>query len=502
MPIQDLTVIQKEKLKALLAEAKARGIDIPDDVKDEFKGKKKVIQWSRFLDKDGYFIKSDGTFYNPLEIHKGFIESNALFVSLIGGRGVGKSSSGAQKVMRKVMEGKSGLIMNPDFENFKISTWQELKEWIPWRIVVSSHKHRRNPEWFPSQPFVMAFENGVEILCKGLRDPESARGPNVNWFWYDEGGRDDTGDGFRIAVPSVRIGDDPQIIVTGTPNGDDHWMSRLFIYKEVPEAVYEALEGMKKERKLIETFSGSTMENRSNLSDATFAFILSLYAEGNWLYEQEILGKVVKQGIGALGNPAWFDGKILYSAPLDVKGRVRYWDLAATEKKSTAKSRYVDPDETVGTKMSFKVQDDDLEFYVEDQVSGHWEYNSILDAIVETAAKDGQHVTIWLEQEPGAGGKNQIAAIAKHVGEELPGWKVEGHLPREIGDKVMRANIWFAEASQGRVYLVAGEWNEPFLRQLSSFPIGQHDDKIDSVSGARAVLAPIRRWKKIPFLKL
>jgi phage terminase large subunit-like protein len=64
----------------------------------------------------------------------------------------------------------------------------------------------------------------------------------------------------------------------------------------------------------------------------------------------------------------------------------------------------------------------------------------------------------------------------------------------------MRANTWFAEASQGRFYLVLGEWNRPFLKQLGGFPSFKHDDKIDSVSGARHCIAPIRTWKNITFL--
>jgi predicted phage terminase large subunit-like protein len=281
-----------------------------------------------------------------------------------------------------------------------------------------------------------------------------------------------------------------------------HWMSKLFVSKEIPDAVGEALAGISKERKLVETFTGSTMDNKENLSDSTMALILSLYEEGSWLYEQEILGRVVTQGSGALGNRHWFDGKVLYQKQESVRKRVRYWDLAATEKKAISQKRYVDPDETVGTLMSFKKLDDGtLEFYIEDQVCGHWEWDDILHNITETALNDGQYVEIWIEQEPGAGGKNQVAAIFNHIRDNLPGWgSVQGHNPRDLGDKVMRANHWFKEASNGNIYLVAGEWNEPFLKQLSSFPLVKHDDKVDSVSGARAVLAPFKKWKTIPFM--
>ena len=64
----------------------------------------------------------------------------------------------------------------------------------------------------------------------------------------------------------------------------------------------------------------------------------------------------------------------------------------------------------------------------------------------------------------------------------------------------MRANVWFAEAALGEVYLVQGNWNEGFLDQLASFPAGRHDDKIDSVSGARACVAPFKKWTRQGFL--
>jgi predicted phage terminase large subunit-like protein len=61
---------------------------------------------------------------------------------------------------------------------------------------------------------------------------------------------------------------------------------------------------------------------------------------------------------------------------------------------------------------------------------------------------------------------------------------------------------WFAKAAEGMVYLVKGSWNEYFLDELGSFPESRHDDMIDSVSGAFAVLNPQVNWKKIDFLHI
>jgi predicted phage terminase large subunit-like protein len=227
--------------------------------------------------------------------------------------------------------------------------------------------------------------------------------------------------------------------------------------------------------------------------------MLAAYPPG-WLREQELNGAFVDRG-SVLGDPSWFDDRIISAIPEDVSinRRIRFWDLAATEKKMGFGYRQAslnDPDETVGTLMSW---DGNESFYIEDQVGGYWEWDDIKKHILQTAKLDGPMVKIYLEQEPGAGGKNQVAALAEYIREELPNWPtVVGQKPE--GDKVMRANIWFAEASRKNFWMIRGAWNNGFLDQLGSFPIGRHDDKIDSVSGARLVIAPIARWKNIEFL--
>lgn len=497
-PVQTtLTPTEKQKVRKLLAEIQARNIDIPDEIKDEILGVRKNFPWPN------EFVKPDGRIFNPTPFQKGFLESNALFDAIIGGRGSGKTATASQMVLKKLKDGLPGAVMNPDFENFKISTWPELRDWIPWDHVIPKHRHRRNQEWFPQQPFIHVFDTGGQAICKGLKEPDSARGPNINWLWYDEFGRDETGEAFRIAVPSVRVGKDPQIILTGTPNGSDHWGSKLLIDQEFPAEMADALKELGGNRKIVDVFFGSTYENKVNLDPATYAMVLAMYAPGTWLYKQEILGQVVSHG-GVLGNREWFNGKIIPRPPDSVNMRLRYWDLSATEKKMVKRSM-LDPDETVGTLLSYQknVAEKTMDFFIEDQHCGYWEWDELLEQIYQTALRDGPSVKQYFEQEPASGGKNQVAAIVKHLTEKLPGWITpEGHNPRDYGDKVMRANIWFAEASAGHFYLVYGDWNEPFLKQLGDFPISRHDDKVDSVSGARVKVAPVFAWRTVPFLRL
>lgn len=404
------------------------------------------------------------------------------------------SSSGAQKALKKIASGQNGLVANPTFEDFKTSTWLEFRDWIPWEMVVPNQRYRSNPEWEPHQPFKLAFINGVTVSCKGLNNPDSARGPNINWFWYDEAGKDDTGEAWQIATASVRIGFEPQAWATTTPTGQN-WLYEIFVAQDFPQDVLDAYEESGEDRELVEWFETSIIENKDNLDPGFYASILASYPTG-YLRQQEVYGKFVEPG-GLLGDASWFNDKIIPEPPKKVRSRVRYWDLAASEKK-IAKQKRTDPDETVGTLLSWNGE---AEFCIEHQECGHWKWKDLKNAVRDTAESDGPLVDIIIEEEPGSGGKNQVEELKLFIQKELgPQWRVTGHNPRGLGDKIMRANTWFAEASQGRFTMVLGQWNRGFLKQLGGFPSFKHDDRIDSVSGARHSIAPIRTWQTVKFL--
>jgi predicted phage terminase large subunit-like protein len=497
---------QQKELEQLKAEAERRGINVQEEIK------KTNVRWP--FDVHGFITKRDGTRYEPSESQGGFIDSPALFSAFIGSRGSGKSGAGAQKAMRKIAKGGSGAVLNPDFENFKTSTWPEFREWIPWGMVAPKYRYMGDLTWSPHQPFTLPFVNGAKVICKGVKDPNSARGPNLNWIWIDEAQRDPLGEAWKIAVPSVRVGENPQSFVTATPSGKYHWMYDFFVKEDIPDDVIEVLEEMGFDGKLIEWFHGTVDDNKDHLDKMFYAQLLYLYADDKHLKKQELEGLFVTPE-GSLGDRSWFDGKILDEVPeerededgemqpVKIRKRVRYWDLAATEKKmSPSRRKKKDPDETCGTKKSW----DGEVFYIENQTSGRWLFDDILHNMYLVAVSDGPMVEIFVEQEPGAGGKNQIAAIQKFFREgdathaPLPQFKVTGHKPE--GDKVMRANIWFAEARKGLIYLIKGKWNEPFLDQTDNFPDAPYDDNVDSESGARHCVAPIISWSNVPFLKM
>lgn len=500
-----------------IEEMKLRGMPIPPDIAKMFENKK-TKKWP--VDKKGYFIKSDGKEYNPSEKQALFVNSTARFSALWGPRGCGKSGGGAQKMLRKLAKGESGAVMNPDMENFKISTWPEIKAWLPWDMVVPSQRHRKRPEWEPQKPFTMVFMNGARLYCKGLKNPDSARGPNINFLWYDEAGRDPTGEGWKIAISSVRVGEDPQMWATFTPKNSEHWTTKFFIKKNIPDEIKEQFaKAIGDDKILIEDFHATREDNKANLDAGFYVSILAANPSG-WLKSQEYDGEVADEG-GQIGFSSWFKGHTISVLPDRITRKVRAWDTAATEKK-VAKD---DPDETVGSLViKFKpIENPDwlaihrdlipeglekqFHFIIENQMSGFWEWEKLLDVIKKTAMYDGPLVEVFVDKDPGGAGKNQIAAIVKEFKDkkhpELNAHTVKEVDVKKVGDRVLAANShWFGAAAEGRMWLMKGNWNEGFLGQLDGFTMVGHDDKITSVTSAMYVLNPARRWNKTPFLSI
>lgn len=503
--LKPLSEEEKRTLIIALNEMKARGLPVPQDALDRVNRKEQV--WP--TDPRGYFIKKDGIAFNPTDQQAKFIASPARYSLYYGGRGSGKTASGSQKALHKIMSGESGAVINPVFSDFKDSTWKEFKEWIPWNLVVPSQRHRVNPEWQPTQPFTMVFMNGATVICKGLKNPNSARGPNINWLWYDESRNDKTGESWKTAIASVRVGNNPQIWTTTTPMGISHWLYEFFIEKDLPPEVEELLkESGQTIDDFIQTFHGSIDDNKANLDPGFYLSIISSYPSG-WMRTREVEGNFAEEG-GKIGDAGWFtrvreDGKNrMLDAPLPDAIRIcRYWDLAATEKKQ-AKD---DPDEAVGSLVSkHKGESYDKPLLcIQDQVAGYWEGTRLLEAIANVARHDGPLIPVVIEQEPGASGKITVAVVKDYFKKfpELQGHTVEGLDVKKVGDRVLAANLlWFSVAADGRMYMVKGSWNRETLKQIDGFTQVVHDDRVTSITNAVFKINPYKVWSKTTYVTL
>lgn len=209
-------------------------------------------------------------------------------------------------------------------------------------------------------------------------------------------------------------------------------------------------------------------------------------ARGTYWFAAMYQGRPAPEG-GGMFERGWFP--IVPARPAG--GRwVRYWDLAATVAKQGS-----DPDWVAGALVGLG---DDGRWTVADMRRDRLGPGGVEALIAQTAHLDGRDVPVWIEQEPGSSGKIVIDHYVRRV---LPGFAVRGR--RESGAKTVRADPVAAQAEAGNVRLVAGEWNRAFLDELEGFPTGSHDDQVDTLSGALAVLsqggparmAPVRLWE-------
>lgn len=200
------------------------------------------------------------------------------------------------------------------------------------------------------------------------------------------------------------------------------------------------------------------------------------------------------QGTPTPPDGTFFDAnriEFIDHAPDDFEAVVRYWDLAATEEKMGR-----DPDYTVG----FLMGKSGKRFVCADVVRGRWAPARVEDEVVQTAFRDttkyGSGVKVRIEEEPGASGKSLIA----HYVTLLAGFDVAG--TRGSGNKMVKAQPFSAQVSNGGVDVVIANWNDPFMDEMRYFPVGAHDDMIDAASGAFNELTLGPKWRSIKFLHL
>jgi predicted phage terminase large subunit-like protein len=221
------------------------------------------------------------------------------------------------------------------------------------------------------------------------------------------------------------------------------------------------------------TFIASSVYDNKILLDKDPSYLANLMAlppieqarllEGNWKI-RPTAGSYFKKSMFEMIDPEDLPAR---------RQKVRYWDRAGTEKKSNNK-----PDWTAGVLLSSH----NGTYYIEHVERFQKDASAVPELIKNIAKQDGHDTRVGIEQEPGASGKFEAQFYVK----ELAGYATEVLTPS--ADKVSRARPVASQAKAGNIKIVRGKWNADFLNELENFPIGAHDDQVDALSGAAAIL--------------
>lgn len=172
-------------------------------------------------------------------------------------------------------------------------------------------------------------------------------------------------------------------------------------------------------------------------------------------------------------------------APDEVVGRVRSYDLAATEKSEQNR----DPDYTAGVKVS---RDKLGVYYIEHARRYRKKPDGVIKEIIATAKEDGLDVPITIPRDPGAGGvfaNRFFVSTLTEAGLIVKTIQTSGHT-----SKVNSFLPFSALAEAGMVKIVRDTPNDryldEFLMELEYFTGGrnEHNDFCDAVSAAFSTL--------------
>jgi predicted phage terminase large subunit-like protein len=165
---------------------------------------------------------------------------------------------------------------------------------------------------------------------------------------------------------------------------------------------------------------------------------------------------------------------VISAEPTDIKIWIRRWDLAATEPSEVNPS----PSATASILMGRR---ENGRFVIADGINIRKPANIVRDILLNTASQDRnkyKRVTTVIPQDPGQAGKDQSANLINY----LSGYKIKA--VRETGPKITRAEPLSAQWQAGNVDVVDGPWVRDYLKEMATFPEGDHDDYIDASSGA------------------
>lgn len=399
-----------------------------------------------------------------------------LWWLVLGGRGSGKTRTGAEWCVDRLLLGceRGGLVGRTagDCRLIMLDGESGLGEVCDRRGIHYKHQPSRRR---------------VELRMPGTRghtmrwttytaeEPDQLAGPQHDSMWGDEfAGWAPILDGAgRSTLDNAEFGlrlGKPQGVLTSTPRPS----------REVKALVARV------GRDIVMT-GGSLFDNAMNLPVQFIKRILDRY-QGTRLGQQEIYGKVLDD-LGWVFRRHWFE-EMYVREPLPRNcPRVRYWDLAATEPHP----QNLDPDYTAGMLMAYSLET--KRWRIEDVVRGQLSPANVLALLKTTAEDDGRAVTVYLEEDKGAAGRNLTAAYKREVFAPM-GIICFGN--PVSGSKEKRAALPAGAAQQRRIEMVRAPWNPEFLDEVTGFPEWPHDDQVDILSGAFQMLADDGRPRVAP----
>lgn len=212
---------------------------------------------------------------------------------LLGGRGAGKTRTGAEWVRGLIETGAAGRIAlvgetYEDVREVMIDGESGLKAIAPaaMRPVYEASRHR------------LCWPNGASAHCFSAEDPEGLRGHQFEAAWSDEIAKWRCGEtAWSNLQLGLRLGERPRQVVTTTPR---------------PTALIKRL----MDARGTHLTRATTWDNAANLAGNFLSEITEVY-HGTRLGRQELLGELIEDREGALWRWSMIEVARIEAAPIE-----------------------------------------------------------------------------------------------------------------------------------------------------------------------------------------
>ena len=209
---------------------------------------------------------------------------------LLGGRGSGKTRSGAEFV--RALADKAGLriaLVAPTFNEARAVMIEGVSG------LIAVHPDETRPKFEPSKR-LLTWANGTQAQVFSAEEPDGLRGPQFDAAWCDELAKWKQAEKvWEMLQFALRLGENPVAVVTTTPR---------------PIAILKKL--MRDEATVVS--HSTTKDNIANLAKPFLADVTARYG-GSRLGRQELDGEVIEDDPDALFKRADIDRLRVVSAP-------------------------------------------------------------------------------------------------------------------------------------------------------------------------------------------
>ena len=209
---------------------------------------------------------------------------------ILAGRGWGKTRTGAQDaaIYACTRPNVQVAVVAPthgDLRRVCFGGPSGLMSVIPKECLSNS----RDFKGYSSSVSEIRLANGSKITGYAAQEPDRLRGPQFHRAWCDEVASWRHPEAFDQLMFGLRLGENPQCIITTTPK---------------PIQIIRNL----LERDDCVVTRGSTFENEKNLAASTLSMLREKY-EGTTIGRQELYAELINDMDGALWTPSLIDSK-------------------------------------------------------------------------------------------------------------------------------------------------------------------------------------------------